>query len=60
MRPRASPSTHHYALRGPSFVIEYDKTQDGANHIHSVLRSFAGDGGDDLRAAHYRRDHQVE
>ncbi len=51
---------HYYALRGPSFVIEYDKTQDGANHVHSVLRSFAGDWGEDLLAAHYRTQHRVE
>jgi hypothetical protein len=27
---------HYYSVKGPTFVIEYDKTQNGANHIHSV------------------------
>ena len=29
---------HYYAVRGPHFLIEYDNTQDGANHIHAVWR----------------------
>jgi hypothetical protein len=48
---------HYYAVRGPSFVLEYDNTQDGANHIHSVWRDLDGDWGEDLLAAHYRADH---
>jgi hypothetical protein len=31
---------HYYVVRGPTFVIEYDPTQNGANHIHSVRRSW--------------------
>ncbi|MGH9813958.1 MAG: DUF3500 domain-containing protein, partial [Candidatus Acidiferrales bacterium] len=26
---------HYYRIHGPTFVIEYDNTQDGANHIHT-------------------------
>ena len=44
---------HYYALAGPAFVIEYDNTQNEANHIHSVMRSYVGDWGEDLLAAHY-------
>lgn len=52
---------HYYAIRGPSFAIEYDNTQNGANHIHSVLRDTRHDWGEDLLAAHYRRgDHPHE
>ncbi len=43
---------HYYAVRGPTFVIEYDNTQDGANHIHSVWRELENDWGEDLLAAH--------
>ncbi|MDE2898199.1 MAG: DUF3500 domain-containing protein [Chloroflexota bacterium] len=51
--PEARGAGHYYALAGPSFVIEYDNTQNEANHIHSVMRSYAGDWGEDLLAAHY-------
>ena len=45
---------HYYRIQGPSFLIEYDNTQNNANHIHSVWRDFKGDWGLDLLAAHYR------
>lgn len=48
---------HYYAIRGPSFLIEYDNTQDGANHIHSVWRDLANDWGEDRLALHYRDAH---
>jgi hypothetical protein len=48
---------HYYRLQGPSFLVEYDNTQNGANHIHSVWRDFMGDWGDDLLADHYKTGH---
>ena len=57
----AGPDTpghgHYYAIRGPAFLIEYDNTQDGANHIHSVWRDLTNDWGEDRLAAHYRAAH---
>ena len=44
---------HYYAITAPNFVVEYDNTQNGANHIHSVLRDYANDWGEDILAAHY-------
>lgn len=44
---------HYYRVHGPTILIEYDNTQDGANHIHTVWRKPAGDFGDDLLARHY-------
>lgn len=44
---------HYYALTGPSLLIEYDNTQDGANHIHSVWRDLRRDFAGDLLAQHY-------
>lgn len=49
---------HYYAVKGPTFMIEYDKIQDGANHIHSVWRDFTNDWGEDLLAAHYAESHR--
>ena len=44
---------HYYAIKGSEFLIEYDNTQNGANHIHSVFRDYRNDFGEDLLAAHY-------
>ena len=48
---------HYYAVRGPTFLLEYDNTQDDANHIHSVWRDLRRDWGGDLLAAHYATAH---
>jgi hypothetical protein len=47
-------ASHHYRIQGPSFLVEYDNTQNGANHIQSVWRDFDGDFGRDLLREHYR------
>lgn len=49
---------HYYRLQTASFLIEFDMTQDNANHIHSVWRDFAGDFGGDLLRAHYENSHR--
>ena len=46
----------YYRIQGPAFLIEYDNTQNGNNHSHSVWREFEGDFGRDVLAAHYRID----
>ncbi|MBI4623612.1 MAG: DUF3500 domain-containing protein [Verrucomicrobia bacterium] len=46
---------HHYMIQGPTFIIEYDNTQDGANHVHCVWRDFDNDFGDDLLRRHYEQ-----
>jgi hypothetical protein len=48
---------HYYRVQAPAFLIEYDNTQNGANHIHSVWRDFNGDFGLDLLAMHYQSSH---
>ncbi len=48
---------HYYRIQGPTFLIEFDNTQDQANHIHTVWRDLTHDfGGDPLRE-HYTQDH---
>jgi hypothetical protein len=34
---------HHYRVQGPTFLIEYNNTQNDANHVHSMWRNLAGD-----------------
>jgi hypothetical protein len=48
---------HYYAVTGPTFVLEYDNTQDSGNHIHSVWRDRHRDFGVDLLARHYAAQH---
>jgi hypothetical protein len=55
--PAARGQGHYYAIKGPRFLIEYDNTQNNANHIHSVWRDFTNDWGEDLLAAHYATTH---
>ena len=45
---------HYYRVQGSGFLIEYDNTQNSANHIHLVWRDFTGDFGRDLIRMHYQ------
>jgi hypothetical protein len=40
---------HAYRVQGPTFLIEFNNTQNGANHIHSVWRNMLGDFGIPLK-----------
>ncbi len=51
---------HYYRIQSPTFLIEYDNTQNNANHIHSVWRDFNGDFGLDLLALHYQQGHGLQ
>ncbi len=44
---------HYYRLQGPRFLVEYDNTQNDANHIHSVWRDPEDDFGAQILAQHY-------
>ena len=48
---------HYYRVQGPSFLAEYDNTQNDANHIHAVWRDLHNDFGEDLLRRHYRQSH---
>ena len=48
---------HYYRVQTGDFLIEYDDTQNNANHIHSVWRDFNGDFGVDLLKLHYQTSH---
>lgn len=49
---------HYYRVQGPTFLLEYDNTQNAANHPHTVWREFKGDFGRDILADHYKNaDH---
>ena len=47
---------HYYRVQGPTFLLEYDNTQNGNNHVHAVWRDFNGDFGEDLLKKHYEQE----
>jgi hypothetical protein len=49
---------HYYRLHGPTLLIEYDNSQNRANHVHSVWHDPRNDFGADPLRAHYERRHQ--
>lgn len=49
---------HYYRIHGPTFLIEYDNTQNNANHVHTVVRDLTNDWGEDLLKAHYEAGHR--
>jgi hypothetical protein len=44
---------HYYRLHGPTFILEYDNTQNDANHVHAVWHSRENDFGLDFLRRHY-------
>ena len=51
--PAEKGQGHYYRVQGPTFLLEYDNTQNNANHVHSVWRDFDNDFGEDLLRKHY-------
>jgi hypothetical protein len=48
---------HYYRITAPDLFIEYDNTDNDANHAHTVLRRPGGDFGGDVLAAHRAEAH---
>lgn len=48
---------NYYRIQSPTFLIEFDNTQNHANHIHTAVRVFKGDFGHDLLTEHYAKEH---
>ena len=51
---------HYYRIHGPTVLIEYDNTQNDANHIHTVYRDLERDLGGDVLRAHYRNPDNLD
>ena len=49
---------HYYRLSGPTFIIEYDNTQNDVNHVHTLWRDRTRDFGRDLLKEHVEQDHK--
>jgi hypothetical protein len=48
---------HYYRVQAGRFVLEYDNTQNNANHVHCIWRDFANDFGGDLLKRHASEAH---
>ena len=48
---------HYYRVQGGRLLAEYDNTQRGVNHVHTVWRDLGADFGGDVLAAHYAHAH---
>jgi glyoxylase-like metal-dependent hydrolase (beta-lactamase superfamily II) len=58
----AAGQPHYYRVAGPSFIYEFDNTQAGASHIHTVWHArdqAGGDFGVDLLRQHYSEAHSA-
>ena len=49
---------HYYRIQGPTLLIEFDNTQNDANHIHTVVRDLTDDFAEDLLKLHYEESHR--
>lgn len=48
---------HYYRIHGTTFIIEYDNTQNGANHAHAVWHSLTNDFALDTLRKHHEAAH---
>ena len=48
---------HYYRVQNDAFVVEYDNTQNHANHVHSLWRDWDHDFGGDLLKRHRDEAH---
>lgn len=55
--PQERGKGHYYRVQAPTFLAEYDCTQNDANHIHAVWRDLVNDFGDDILKRHYEAAH---
>jgi hypothetical protein len=49
---------HYYRVSGPTFVIEYDNTQNNADHVHTIWHDRERDFGRDMLREHYEAGHK--
>ncbi|MBV9987188.1 MAG: DUF3500 domain-containing protein [Chitinophagaceae bacterium] len=53
----AEGKANYYLVHGPTIIIEYDNSQNNANHVHTVVRDLKHDFGGDALLEHYRTAH---
>jgi hypothetical protein len=53
-----SGAGHYYRIQGPMLLIEYDNTQNNANHVHTTIRDLNDDFAEDILKEHYAKEHK--
>ncbi|MEQ1584282.1 MAG: DUF3500 domain-containing protein [Cyclobacteriaceae bacterium] len=48
---------NYYRIQGPMLLIEYDNTQNNANHVHTTVRDLKDDFAEDILREHYAKEH---
>ncbi|MGV3586283.1 MAG: DUF3500 domain-containing protein [Adhaeribacter sp.] len=48
-------NAHYYRIHSPVILIEYDNSQNNANHVHTVVRDLTNDFGEDALQSHYQK-----
>ena len=46
----------YYRIQGPVLLIEYDNTQNNANHVHTAVRDLTNDFAEDVLREHYKKE----
>jgi Protein of unknown function (DUF3500) len=54
-REPVAGQAHYYRIHSPVLLIEYDNSQNNANHVHTVVRDLTNDFGEDALKAHYQK-----
>jgi hypothetical protein len=49
---------NYYRIQGPMLLIEYDNTQNNANHVHTTIRDLQDDFAEDILREHYAKEHK--
>lgn len=49
---------NYYRIQGPMLLIEYDNTQNNANHVHTTVRDLKDDFAEDILQEHYAKEHK--
>lgn len=57
MGPTERGALHYFRIQGDAFLFEFDNTQDGGNHVHSVWHDRNSNFGEDLLGEHYQAAH---
>ncbi len=51
-------TAHYYRIHGPMLLIEFDNTQNDANHMHTAVRDLTNDYAEDILKRHYEMEHK--
>ena len=54
----AAGVANYYRIQGPMLLIEYDNTQNNANHVHTTVRDLKDDFAEDILREHYAKEHK--